>query len=338
VRTTLRGSPVVSAPGKLFLAGEYGVLDGGSAVLVAVDRRAIGEFIPTLDPGSPLVAEAVRATLAALGDKAAALPAGSVWVDTGAFTAGDDGRKLGLGSSAATAACAVGAILEQAGLPVAGYRDLAFSLAEAAHRAWQGGLGSGADVAVSVYGGVLHYTRPGGGSPVVRRLTGGLPGLTLVIFSSGAAVATTRQISGVRGFAAASPAAYAALLAPIRAAADRFVDSLLAGRPRETIATTRAAADALAALGDAAAVPIVTPAFARAGALSAELGGAAKPSGAGGGDVGIALFTEAAAADAFSARLREPPPGGDRALALDILKLTIDDNGLHRARVPQPHV
>jgi phosphomevalonate kinase len=333
---------VVAAPGKVFLAGEYGVLEGGTAVLAAVDRRAIGEFIPALDPGSPLVAEATRATLAALGDKAAALPPGSVWIDSAAFAADGGGRKLGLGSSAATAACAVGATLEMAGLPVATHRDLAFSLADAAHRAWQGGLGSGADVAVSVYGGVLQYSRPGGGAPVVRELPGGLPGLTLLVFSSGAAAATTHQIRGVRAFAAASPLDYAALLAAVRAAADRFVESLLAARPREAVAATRAAAEALAALGQAAEVPIVTPAFARAGALAAELGGAAKPSGAGGGDVGVALFTEAAAADAFAARLREPPPGGDPALALQILELTIDDHGLHRrnagpARVEKAH-
>jgi phosphomevalonate kinase len=230
-----------------------------------------------------------------------------------------------------------------AGLPVATHQDLAFSLAEAAHRAWQGGLGSGADVAVSVYGGVLQYSRPGGAPPLARRLPGGLPGLTLVVFSSAEAAATTRQISGVRAFAEVSPAAYTALLTPIRAAADRFVESLVTARPRDTVAATRAAAQALAALGEAAAVPIVTPAFARAGVLAAELGGAAKPSGAGGGDVGVALFTEAAAADSFAARLREPPPGGDPALALQILNLTIDDHGLHRrtagpARVEEHHV
>jgi hypothetical protein len=31
-RTTLRGSPVVAAPGKVFLIGEYAVLEEGSAV------------------------------------------------------------------------------------------------------------------------------------------------------------------------------------------------------------------------------------------------------------------------------------------------------------------
>jgi hypothetical protein len=159
----------------------------------------------------------------------------------------------------------VGAVLEMAGLPVAMHRDLAFSLAESAHRAWQGGLGSGADVAAAVHGGVLQYSRPGGGgAPVVRRIARALDGLSLVVFSSGTAAATTQQIRGVRAFAASAPDRYAALLAPIRAAADRFVESIvgtLGARPRETLAATRAAGDAMAALGDAAGVPIAPPSW-----------------------------------------------------------------------------
>jgi len=333
VRTTLRGSPVVTAPGKVFLVGEYGVLEGGTSVLAAVNRVAVGEFIPELDAGSPLVAQAVKTTLAALGEKGSALPAGSVWIDTGAFAVGgegDDGggvRKLGLGSSAATAACAVGAVLEMAGLPIAGHRDLAFSLAESAHRAWQGGAGSGADVAAAVYGGVLQFTRPGGGAPVVRNIPGGLGTLQLVVFSSPTAVSTTSQIHSMREFAEREPARYDGLLAPVREAAERFVQSLASQNARETIASLRAAGLALTTLGDAAEVPIVTPPFARAAAIAAELGGGAKPSGAGGGDVGVALFPDREAALTFIQRISEErAPDG----ALQILDLKIDDNGLSR--------
>ena len=331
MRTTLKGSPVVAAPGKVFLVGEYAVLEGGTSALAAVNRVAVGEFIPELDPGSPLVAEAVKATLAALGDKGRALPAGSVWIDTGAFAATDDAdggvRKLGLGSSAATAACAVGAVLEMAGLPIAGHRDLAYSLAESAHRTWQGGAGSGADVAAAVYGGVLQFTRPSGGTPIVRNISGGLGTLQLMVFSSRTAVSTTDQIRTMRAFAEREPDRYAGLLAPVREAAERFVESLASRNARETIAATRASGEALLLLGDAPGVPIVTPPFARAAVLAAELGGAAKPSGAGGGDIGIALFADLAAAQAFAQRVAEERDSPD---ALQILDLKIDENGLHR--------
>ena len=335
MRTTLKGSPVVAAPGKVFLVGEYAVLEGGTSVLAAVNRVAVGEFIPELDPGSPLVAQAVKAALAALGDKGRALPAGSVWIDTGAFAATGDAqadaaesvgvRKLGLGSSAATAACAVGAVLEMAGLPITAHRDLAYSLAESAHRAWQDGAGSGADVATAVYGGVLQFTRPSGGTPVVRNISGGLGALQLMVFSSRTAVSTTNQIRTMRAFAEREPERYAGLLAPVREAAERFVESLASRNARETIAATRASGEALLMLGDAAGVPIVTPPFARASAIAAELGGAAKPSGAGGGDIGIALFANLAAAQAFAERV-----AGERGAGLQILDLKIDDNGLHR--------
>jgi mevalonate kinase len=322
VRTTLRGNPVVAAPGKLFLAGEYIVLEGGTAVVAAVARYAVAEFIPGLDPGSPLVAEAVRATIAALGDKATALPAGSVWVESSSFAADSDGSKLGIGSSSATAACSVGAVLETAGMPVASNRDLVFSLAESSHRAWQGGLGSGADVAAAVYGGVLQYARPGGGAPVVARFPDALAGLELVVFSARAATSTVGQIRGVRELGARAPAEHASLMAALRAATDRFVESMTAGNRRETIVATRATAAALAALGSAAGVPIVTPPFERAAALAIDRGGAAKPSGSGGGDVGVAFFLDRDAAQSFAA--------ASAAEGLDVLDLHIDQLGIHR--------
>ena len=55
------------------------------------------------------------------------------------------------------------------------------------------------------------------------------------------------------------------------------------------------------------------------------LGGVAKPSGAGGGDIGIGLFGDAAAARTFAARLTQ--------LGLQILDVGLDSNGVHR-RLP----
>ena len=40
-RRTLRGNPVVAAPGKLFVIGEYAVLAGAPAVVAAVNRYAV---------------------------------------------------------------------------------------------------------------------------------------------------------------------------------------------------------------------------------------------------------------------------------------------------------
>jgi phosphomevalonate kinase len=168
-RVTLKGSPLVLAPGKLFLAGEYAVLEGGVALLAAVQRYAVGQFLPEFEPETDLVAEAVARARETLGEVSDAVPEGTALVDTAGFSEG--GVKLGLGSSAATAVAAVGAVLEYAGVSLATNKELLFSVADAAHRAAQGGVGSGADIAAAVYGGFVRFVRMSGGAPIISRST-----------------------------------------------------------------------------------------------------------------------------------------------------------------------
>jgi phosphomevalonate kinase len=208
-----------------------------------------------------------------------------------------------------------------AGMPVARHPDLVFSLAETAHRAAQGGLGSGADVAAAVHGGVIRYSRPPGGTAVTAPL-GTQPKLDLVIFSSGVASSTVDQIRAVSAFAERSPSRYQAVLAALGAEADRFAQAYAPGDVPEVLGATRAFGRLLAELGEAAQSPIVTPAFERAAALAGDLGGAAKPSGAGGGDVGVAFFAAGEAAQAFAARAERE--------GLRVLDVAIDQNGVRR--------
>jgi phosphomevalonate kinase len=88
----------VSAPGKLMLLGEYAVVDGGLAVVAAVNRRAVGVTLTEPDPRPSPVVQAVLTRAARAG---AVLPPG-VRIDTSAFHDAQ-GAKLGLGSSAAVA-------------------------------------------------------------------------------------------------------------------------------------------------------------------------------------------------------------------------------------------
>jgi len=89
-------------------------------------------------------------------------------------------------------------------------------------------------------------------------------------------------------------------------------------------ATTRSFSwnTATAALGGEIGLPIVTPALGAAARLAEELGGAAKPSGAGGGDVGVAFLTDRGAAETF--RQRAPH------LGLEILSIRTGADGLRR--------
>lgn len=323
-RMTLRGSPVVSAPGKIFLIGEYAVLDGAPAVVAAVKASAVGQFVPGFEPESPFVDEAVRAALAGLGERAQALPPGSVLIDSTAFQRG--GKKLGVGSSAAVVAASVAAVMEMAGLPVADNRQMVFSLAERAHRAAQGGLGSGADVAAAVHGGLVHYRRPPGGYPVIEQVR--LPaGVRLVVFAEGTPASTPDMVRMVRAYADGNPDGYKRVMQPLRAQAEDFVEALSMGNVDALLSAARSYLDGLTELGGRAGAPIVTARFQMAGDLAINLGGVAKPSGAGGGDVGVALFADDAAARDFASRLPH--------LGLAVVDLGLDNLGVHRRQPGQ---
>jgi phosphomevalonate kinase len=310
---------MVTAPGKLVLLGEYAVLDGFPAIVAAVNRRASGQYVPGRSPESELVDVAVQNAKEALGPNRSALPRGSVLVDTAAFSL--NGTKMGIGSSAATAAVTVGAVLEMAGLSVTESTDLIFDVASAAHRAAQGGLGSGADVAAAVYGGMLHYTRAAGGPATIRRLPP-LAGVEMVVFATGTPSSTVDCLQAVAAFAKKSPETHRQLLPPIAEAVTRFEAGLFARDAAEIFASIGAAHLGMEMLGQAAGVPIVTPVLAHAALVAREVGGASKPSGAGGGDVGIAFLPDPEAADEFRVRARD--------LGLGILDLFVDPTGISR--------
>lgn len=292
-----------SAPGKLFLAGEYVVLRGAPAVVAAIDRRVSVRFEPggeTLEIES--LAEARTATVADPaaardhGDVGAVLASaratgvatGRLVVDSRPFLA--DGRKLGLGRSAATITAASAAFL-------AADREwtkaLVRSAALVANADLQQGLGSGADVAAAVHGGIVEVRRTGGDLVVAPCE---LPaGLRLVVAWSGRGAATVPLLERF-ATAAASPA-----LSELGTVTESAVGALAAGDADAFCEAVRAAARLLGRLGDELGMPIVTPALARIIEIAEAHGAAAKPSGAGAGDCAIAFVRTPEEADALRA-------------------------------------
>jgi phosphomevalonate kinase len=128
-----------------------------------------------------------------------------------------------------------------------------------------------------------------------------VPGsLHLVVFWTEAPADTRALVEAVRAYGRRAPSSYKMLIGALSATADRFANELAAGRATGAVVTAGRYGRQLAELGKAAGVPIVTEAFERAAALAQELGGAAKPSGAGGGDIGVALFATPEAATLFA--------------------------------------
>ncbi len=179
----------LTVPGNLLLLGEYAVLEeGGLGVSVAVERRVViaieeARELTILRAGVGLrgarsrwergdgslvdaVVAAAEGELAALGRGCEAPPLG-MSIDSTAFF-DSTGRKIGLGSSAAVAVGTAQALLRYAGLEGAALRDASCRAALLGHRSYQGGRGSGYDIAASLGGGYGLFV--GGERPSLRSL------------------------------------------------------------------------------------------------------------------------------------------------------------------------
>jgi phosphomevalonate kinase len=275
----------VFAPGKAILCGEYAVLHGAPAIAVAVDRGVRATLGRGAAP-SPFVAAAIKTTRAWLAAQGRALELDGVTVDSSALYDGD--RKLGLGSSAAVTVAVTGSLLDAAGVDLRD-RQRVFELADAAHAEAQGTRGSGVDVAVAVWGGALRFRRPSPSGAVAVHPVALPRGVELTFVFVGASASTANLVGSVKQLAESRPERHDAALRPLLLYAQAFADAVQAGDAAKLLVAADAYGEAMAWLGDAAGVEIVTPAHAQLAELARRHRGAAKPSGAGGGDLGVAF-------------------------------------------------
>lgn len=337
------------APGKLFVAGEYAVVEAGQpAILIAVDRHVAVRLEAAQHAGSiasdqygrlPVVWRRVDGRLVLDHDSrpfdyvlaaidiveqlATELGRPLSFYDIGISSELDDhsGRKFGLGSSAAVTVATVRALDRwyDLGLPIEQLLRLALIATVSVNP-----MGSGGDVAASLYGGWIRYTAldrdwlraaltdlggsgPDGGGeharagrPLDALLRAEWPGLSvrrlpdpasmrLVVGWTGVPASTTQLVESMQSRKGADESHYPAFLDASRACVDALADAIEhddAPRAKEQL---RCARRVLTGLARAAGVDVETPAL-RALCESAELiGAAAKSSGAGGGDCGIVL-------------------------------------------------
>jgi phosphomevalonate kinase len=250
------------------------VLHGAPAVSVAVDR-VVRARVGGPRAESPFVA----AALEIVGAREL-----EVAVDSSELY--DGPRKIGLGSSAAVTVAVVGAALHASGRSLADRRRI-FELADEAHgRA--AARGSGIDVATAVWGGAIRFQRKQGAVEVVPV---DLPdGVRLTFVFTGQSASTPELLGRVKSLAEAAPARHAEAIARLTAHANAFAAAVANHDASSLLVATDAYREAMAALGDAAATDIVTREHRELARIAQRHGGAAKPSGAGGGDLGV-VFT-----------------------------------------------
>lgn len=252
-------TPTLYVPGKLVLLGEYAVLDGAPAVVAAVDHGVQC----TVSPGNEIVTPGDdRFVQAAL---IGAPPRKYTFQDWNPVV-GIAGKAGFGGSAAATVAACLAA-------------NRPGTDAFAVHEGVQGG-GSGIDVFAALFGDVRRY--------VVGQRAAGTP-LRSPVFSvvwSGQSAQTGPRIKGYGGWVG-------------RESFCAEMSTLVAAFEDEPVRATREGYALLSAMATAAGIAYDLPSFANIARLAAACGGAAKPSGAGGGDIAVAIFPDAGAKSAF---------------------------------------
>jgi len=252
--------------------GEYAVLDGGDAIVAAVNHGVYchvqsgeGATTPTGD---------TRFVDAAL----AAISAPTRNYQFGVWNPVDVPHKVGLGGSAAAcvAAIAAGRLAQDQKM---GDDDLVTAIQ--VHHTVQGS-GSGRDVMASYYGGVHRYSS-------TSQQAIDTPSLSII--HSGKSAQTAPRVSQYRSLHNRD-----AFVQEAAMLVDQFEESPVRALEEYGRLVEHMAQDA--------GFSYLTAAHERIRSLARRYGGAAKPSGAGGGDIAVALIPEEEARLAFIAACR----------------------------------
>ncbi len=321
------------APGKLVIVGEYAVLEGAPGLAVAVDVRAEARIrqipgsgnqllLPDTGEGfrfrwiagsgarwdgvSPgafgLPLEACAEILAGRGllPHATELPACQIELVTAAFhQAGPDGQrvKLGLGSSAAIVVALTGALLRFTGGPALPRQEL-IAICHEAHRRLQGGAGSGIDVATAITGGTVAIDfrgDPGAGVPQAHPVSWPRQ-LNLAAVWSGESASTPFMLGRLRAYRERDATRFAGHMQRLGANAGQALAAWTAEDAPGVLSAIAGYESGLRLLDEAAGIGIFSPVHEQLRAIAVKHGAVYKPSGAGGGDFGIAL-TDSRAVD-----------------------------------------
>jgi phosphomevalonate kinase len=299
---------VARAPGKLVALGEYAVLEGAPAIVLAVDRFCEATLVASGDDRCHLVTRTVveerrsfrpgerSVALVDLVCAASQVRAWSGTLDSTAFFS--NGNKLGLGSSAAALTAWAG--VWHAYAAASGVALAAPTLTDliGLHRRFQAGRGSGLDVAASLHGGAIEFRLEPPALPHVGSVQ--LPNsVGFAGIFAGRSASTPELLAHYRAFRANRPKQAAAAQHRLRSIAEA---GCAAARGDDADAFMTAIDEygrGLEDLGVAIGAEIVTAEHRQIQEHAKRHGVAYKVSGAGGGDLGIAFATDPHGLDAF---------------------------------------
>lgn len=306
------------APGKLFVAGEYAVVETGEpAVLVAIDRFLHLRLVERESAPLTTTSNHVRAAIQVVDELrlARGLDERHFEIEIESELDEADGRKFGLGSSAAVTVATIEALarLYQLNLTqVERFKLALLATITLSPRA------SGGDIAASTYGGWIRYTSPDRASlrdehaqhGIISALESGawnsfgaipLPapvGLRLLVGWTGSPASTEHLVESATNAAVGTKNTQRdeAFLAESRECVDMIAETLLGnslGMPEQNVSlAVRKARALLQRLGEDRGITIETDTLRELCTIAELHDAAAKPSGAGGGDCGIAFAAQ----------------------------------------------
>ena len=312
----------VEAPGKLILLGEYAVLEHAPALVAAVDRYCKVEITPSSNSffhftapnlglndlefeidknGDPVFPESVnhavykklRFVTAILkhliSDSDYNLESADIRIDTEDFYHQKSKQKLGLGSSAALTVAFLQALSDFMGKDV--WANELFQEALNVHRLAQGELGSGVDIAASASGGVIQYRMP----ELKESFDGKIVNLEwpdelkVIPIWTGASASTRSFVETVNRFRTAAPGAFTRVMNKMTDLCEEGCNAFRSGDVSGFLEIIPAFEDLERILGNSSGTDIISEAHRKLSHIIRGAGGTYKPSGAGGGDIGLAF-------------------------------------------------
>jgi phosphomevalonate kinase len=233
--------------------------------------------------------------------------------------------KLGLGSSAAVTVALAGALRAHLGLPAPTLAELV-----RLHRAAQDGRGSGADIGASLAGGVIAYRGGDTESPTLTPTH--LPsGAHWCCVFTGRPASTSAYLARLAEWRIDHPDRYAARMSHLADIAEAGAAAAGASELPPFLDALAAYADGLDGLGSDAGIDIMSDRHRAILGAAADCGVLYKPSGAGGGDIGVGFSGDPDHIQALRAAIA---PWGYRMIDMsnDRRGLTVDE-GQAPARV-----